>query len=216
MTDTYKHKGLRKQLVESIRIKGISDPGVLKAMEAVPRHCFFESSFLKYAYDDKPFPIGSGQTISQPYTVAFQTQLLKISKGDKILEVGTGSGYQACILAEMEAKVFTIERQRALFDKAIQFLPKLGYPQIKIFYGDGFKGMPAFAPFDRILVTAGAPRIPEALLEQLKTGGILVIPLGADDIQVMVTLTKIAPDKYEKREHGTFRFVPMLENKAKD
>ena len=216
MTDTYKHKGLRKQLVDTIRHKGISDPEVLRAMETIPRHYFFESSFLKYAYDDKPFPIGSGQTISQPYTVAFQTELLRIRKGDKILEVGTGSGYQACILAEMEAKVFTIERQRALFDKAIKFLPILGYPQIKVFYGDGFKGLPAFAPFDKILVTAGAPRIPEALLDQLNTNGILVIPLGAQDVQVMTTFVKTAENKYEKKEHGTFRFVPMLENKAKD
>lgn len=216
MTDTYKHKGLRKQLVESIRNKGISDPEVLRAMETVPRHCFFESSFLKYAYDDKPFPIGAGQTISQPYTVAFQTELLKIQKGDKILEVGTGSGYQACILAEMEAKVFSIERQRALFDKAIKFLPRLGYPQIKVFYGDGFKGLPAFAPFDKIIVTAGAPHIPDPLLDQLKMNGILVIPLGAYDVQVMTTIIKIAENKFDKKEHGTFRFVPMLENKAKD
>jgi len=216
MTDTYKHKGLRKQLVETIRNKGISDPEVLRAMETVPRHCFFESSFLKYAYDDKPFPIGSGQTISQPYTVAFQTELLKIQKGDKILEVGTGSGYQACILAELGAKVFTIERQRALFDKAIKFLPVLGYPQIKVFYGDGFKGLPAFAPFDKILVTAGAPHLPDSLVSQLKVCGILVIPLGAYDVQAMTTITKIAENKYEKLEHGAFRFVPMLENKAKD
>jgi len=215
MIDSYKHQGLRKLLVENIRAKGIHDNNVLKAMEAVPRHFFFDSSFLKYAYEDKPFPIGAGQTISQPYTVAFQTELLHIIKGDKVLEIGTGSGYQACILAEMGAKVFTIERQRSLFNHAVKFLPALGYT-IKVFYGDGYKGLPAFAPFDKILVTAGAPYIPEPLIEQIKIGGILVIPVGASDVQIMTTITKTGEKESVKREHGLFRFVPLLEDKAAD
>jgi protein-L-isoaspartate(D-aspartate) O-methyltransferase len=216
MTDTYRHKGLRHQLVESIREKGITDNNVLAAMENIPRHFFFDSSFLEYAYEDKPFPILAGQTISQPYTVAFQSELLKISKGDKVLEIGTGSGYQACILAEMGAKVFTIERQKALFDKTSKDLPKMGYSSIKTFYGDGYKGLPAFAPFDKIIITAAAPYIPEALITQLKPGGIMVIPLGPDSSQVMTTLVKSADNTYETFDHGHFRFVPMLENKAKE
>lgn len=215
MIDSYKHQGLRKLLVENIRAKGIHDSNVLKAMETVPRHFFFDSSFLKYAYEDKPFPIGAGQTISQPYTVAFQTELLHIKKGDKVLEVGTGSGYQACILAEMGAKVFTIERQRSLYNNAVKFLPTLRYT-IKVFYSDGYKGLPAFAPFDKILVTAGAPNIPELLVEQLKIGGILVIPVGASDVQIMTTITKTGEKESVKREHGSFRFVPLLEDKAAD
>jgi protein-L-isoaspartate(D-aspartate) O-methyltransferase len=215
MLDSYKHKGLRHQLVETIHAKGITDVNVLEAIEKVPRHFFFESSFLKFAYEDKPFPIGAGQTISQPYTVAFQTQLLQLKKGEKVLEIGTGSGYQACILAEIGAKVFTIERQRALFDKAMKFLPTMGYV-IKIFYGDGYKGLPAFAPFDKVLVTAGAPYIPDPLLEQLKPGGILVIPVGESDVQVMTSITRISEKEYIKREHGTFRFVPLLGDKAAD
>jgi protein-L-isoaspartate(D-aspartate) O-methyltransferase len=216
MIDSFKHKGLRKQLVDSIRSRGISDPAVLAALEKVPRHFFFDSSFLKFAYDDKPFPIGAGQTISQPYTVAYQTELLKIKKGDRVLEVGTGSGYQACILAELGARVFTIERQKALFDKTLKFLPKLGYHSIKIFFGDGYKGLPAFAPFDKIIVTAGAPYIPEPLLLQLKNGGTLVIPLGAGDVQIMTTMIRKGDKEFEKTEHGTFRFVPLLEDKASD
>jgi protein-L-isoaspartate(D-aspartate) O-methyltransferase len=215
MLDTYKHKGLRSQLVKTIQQKGIIDPNVLNAIEQVPRHFFFDSSFLSFAYDDKAFPIAAGQTISQPYTVAFQTQLLEIKKGDKVLEVGTGSGYQACILAQMGAKVFSIERQRVLFDKAVKFIPSIGY-LVKLFYGDGYKGLPTFAPFDKIIVTAGAPRIPQPLIDQLKAGGILVIPLGAGDVQVMTTITKINDTEIIKQEHGDFRFVPLLENKAKD
>jgi protein-L-isoaspartate(D-aspartate) O-methyltransferase len=215
MLDSYKHKGLRKHLVETIRSKGIRDVNVLNAIESVPRHYFFDSSFLNFAYDDKAFPISAGQTISQPYTVAFQTELLEIRKGDKVLEVGTGSGYQACILAEMGARVYSIERQRSLFDKAVKFIPTLGYT-IKLFYGDGYKGLPAFAPFDKIIVTAGAPFIPDALVEQLKPAGILVIPVGAGDIQIMTTVTKISEIEFIRREHGTFRFVPLLEDKAKD
>ncbi len=212
MIDSYKHKGLRQQLVETIRKKGIIDNNVLKAIETVPRHFFFDSSFLKFAYEDKAFPILAGQTISQPYTVAFQSQLLRVSKGYKILEVGTGSGYQACILAEMGAKVFSIERQKVLFDKAQKFLPSLGY-RIKLFYGDGYKGLPAYAPFDGIIVTAGAPFIPEPLLSQLKVGATLVIPVGASDIQIMTTVTRTGESEWEKKEHGAFRFVPLLEDK---
>lgn len=215
MTDSFKHQGLRKQLVGLIKEKGINDISVLNAIEKVPRHFFFDSSFLKFAYEDKAFPIGAGQTISQPYTVAFQTELLNIKKGDKVLEVGTGSGYQACILAEMGAKVFSIERQKSLYEKAKAFIPAIGY-NIKLFYGDGYKGLPAFAPFDKIIVTAGAPFIPDTLTEQLKIGGILVIPVGGGDIQIMVTVERISEIQYKKREHGTFRFVPLLEDKAKD
>ena len=215
MIDTYKHKGLRKQLIETIRSKGIKDETVLNAIEKIPRHFFFDSSFLMFAYEDKAFPIAAGQTISQPYTVAFQTELLELKKGEKVLEIGTGSGYQACILAEMGAKVFSIERQRVLFDKAVKFIPSIGY-LVKLFYGDGYKGLPTFAPFDKIIVTAGAPRIPQPLIDQLKAGGILVIPLGAGDVQVMTTITKINDTEIIKQEHGDFRFVPLLENKAKD
>jgi protein-L-isoaspartate(D-aspartate) O-methyltransferase len=215
MIDTYKHKGLRKQLIETIRSKGIKDERVLTAIEKVPRHFFFDSSFLMFAYEDKAFPIAAGQTISQPYTVAFQTELLELKKGEKVLEIGTGSGYQACILAEMGAKVFSIERQRALYDKAITFIPQLGYI-VKLFYGDGYKGLPAFAPFDKILVTAGAPYIPDPLIQQLKIGGILVVPVGSGDIQIMTRIIKVSETEITREEHGTFRFVPLLGNKAKD
>jgi protein-L-isoaspartate(D-aspartate) O-methyltransferase len=215
MIDSYKHQGLRKQLVEIIREKGITDCNVLAAIGKVPRHFFFDSSFLKYAYEDKAFPIGAGQTISQPYTVAFQSQLLMLTRGQKVLEVGTGSGYQACILAEIGAKVFSIERQKSLYDKAVQFLPSLGY-RIKLFFGDGYKGLPAYAPFDKIIVTAGAPFIPDALMDQLKPGGILVIPVGADDVQEMTTITRISEKEFQKYEHGKFRFVPLLKDKARE
>jgi protein-L-isoaspartate(D-aspartate) O-methyltransferase len=211
--DTYKHKGLRKQLVEGIKEKGISDKNVLDAIERIPRHAFMDSSFLEFAYQDKPFPIGDGQTISQPYTVAFQSQLLNIKKGSKVLEIGTGSGYQACVLLEMGAKVFTIERIKNLYDKTKLFLPSIGYNP-KMFFGDGYKGLPSYAPFDGIIVTAGAPYIPEDLIAQLKIGANLVIPVGEGDIQVMTTITKISETKIEKKEWGTFRFVPLLGNKA--
>jgi len=215
-TDSYRHQGLRKLLVRNISQKGITDPQVLAAIEKVPRHFFFDSSFVESAYEDKPFPIGAGQTISQPYTVAFQTELLQIKRNDKVLEIGTGSGYQACILAEMGAKVFTIERQKTLFDKTSKFLPAVGYHAIKTFFGDGYKGLAAYAPFDKMIVTAAAPYIPEALLAQLKPGGILVIPVGANDIQIMTTIIRGGDDTFEKKEYGAFRFVPMLENKAKE
>ena len=213
LIDSYKHKGLRKNLVDSIRSKGIRDEQVLNALQKIPRHYFMDSSFLEFAYQDKPFPIGAGQTISQPYTVAFQTELLKVQKGDKVLEVGTGSGYQACILLEMGAKVFSIERQKSLYLKCRKFLPEIGY-RPKLFYGDGYKGLPAFAPFDKILVTAAAPYIPEPLIEQLKIGGVLIVPVGGSDVQVMKSITRISEKETRESQHGMFRFVPLLENKA--
>lgn len=199
--------------MEEVRSKGIRDEKVLTALEAVPRHFFLDSSFVEIAYQDKPFPIGSGQTISQPYTVAYQTQLLNVEKGMKVLEIGTGSGYQACILAEMGARVYSIERHRSLYAKTRELLDKMNY-KVKLFYGDGYKGLPAFAPFDRVLVTAAAPYIPEALIEQLKTDGALVIPVGAGDTQVMKRIIKTGEGETKEERFGYFRFVPMLGNKA--
>ena len=213
MQDTYKHKGLRKKLVDGIRAKGVIDENILNAIEKNTRHYFLDSSFVEFAYQDKPFPIGAGQTISQPYTVAFQTHLLQVQPGEKILEIGTGSGYQACVLADIGAKVFTIERQKSLYMKNKKLIQELGYTTIKFFFGDGYKGLPMFAPFDKIIVTAGAPIIPEALKEQLKIGGIIVIPVGQGDVQIMKTVTKISFVDYEIREYGTFSFVPLLEDK---
>jgi protein-L-isoaspartate(D-aspartate) O-methyltransferase len=215
LIDTYRHKGLRTKLVEFIRQKGITDENVLKAMNDVPRHFFFDSSFLEFAYDDKAFPIGSGQTISQPYTVAFQSQLLSVTPGMKVLEIGTGSGYQACILNKMGAKVFSIERQKLLYDKVKVFLPSIGI-RIKLFFGDGYIGLHPYAPYDRILITAAAPFIPHPLIDQLKVGGMLVAPVGEGDVQVMTRLIKISEKETTTEYHGSFRFVPMLENKAKD
>lgn len=214
LNDTYRHKGLRKILVKEIEEKGITDKKVLNAMDRVPRHLFLDEAFLEFAYKDNAFPIGAGQTISQPYTVAFQTQALELQKGEKVLEIGTGSGYQTSVLIEMETKVFTIERQKILHDKTKNLLPQLGY-QPKFFYGDGYKGLPLFAPFDKIIVTAGAPFIPNPLLEQLKINGILVIPVGAEgQNQVMTKLTKIAEGKFQKEElTGKFQFVPLLSEK---
>jgi protein-L-isoaspartate(D-aspartate) O-methyltransferase len=215
MVDSYRHKGMRKKLVDSIRRKGIVDENVLNAINKIPRHLFLDSSFLEFAYDDKPFPIGSGQTISQPYTVAFQTEILDVSSGHKVLEIGSGSGYQACVLEEIGAKVFSIERQRKLYHRTKEFIGKLGY-KIKFFYGDGYKGIPAFGPFDRILITAAAPEIPAELLQQLKPGGKLVIPLGGGDVQTMIRLTKTPDNKIIRENFGAFRFVPLLKNKADD
>lgn len=212
--DTFRHKGLRKKLVESIGKKGISSKSVLEAMESLPRHYFFDSGFLEFAYEDKAFPIGEGQTISQPYTVAYQTELLDVKRGQKVLEVGTGSGYQAAILFQMGAKVYSIERQRVLFQKAKEMLPKIGCI-VKVHFGDGYNGLPAFAPFDRILVTAGAPYIPEKLVEQLKPGGRMVIPVDEHDYQVMTLITKNADNSIEISRHGTFKFVPLLGDKSK-
>jgi protein-L-isoaspartate(D-aspartate) O-methyltransferase len=215
MDDSFKHKGMRKKLVEILREKGISDEKVLEAINKVPRHLFLDSSFLEFAYQDKAFPIGSGQTISQPYTVAYQTTLLHISPGDKVLEIGTGSGYQSCVLIELGAKVFSIERQKNLFEKTRAFLPSIGYNP-KLFYGDGYLGLPPFAPFDKIIITAATADIPKVLLEQLKIGGMIVAPIGPQEFQTMVAIRKTSADGLEKTEHDRFRFVPMLEKRAKD
>lgn len=216
MVDTFRHKGMRKKLVDTIKQKGITNQRVLDAVGIIPRHLFLDSSFLEFAYEDKPFPIGSGQTISQPYTVAFQTELLDIKAGEKVLEIGTGSGYQATVLAELGAKVFTIERQKKLYQKTKSFLPTIGYRQIKCFYGDGYKGLPAFAPYDKIIITAAAPDIPEALSGQLKTGGIFIIPLGSGDVQTMLKIRKKEDGSLKQEKHGAFRFVPLLKDKAQD
>jgi protein-L-isoaspartate(D-aspartate) O-methyltransferase len=213
MIDTYRHKGLRKKLVEEVRTKGIRDGRVLRAIEAIPRHFFLDSSFVEFAYQDKPFPIGSGQTISQPYTVAFQTELLGVQKGEKVLEIGTGSGYQACVLVEMGARVYSIERHRTLFLKTRKLLESMKYAP-RLFYGDGYKGLPAFAPFDKILVTAAAPYVPDPLVQQLRIGGTMVIPVGSGHTQVMMKITRTSDDEVSREECGYFRFVPLLENKA--
>ncbi len=212
MEDTYLHKGLRKKLVEEIKSKGIRDQAVLDAVGNVPRHFFMDSSFTKFAYKDQAFPIGSGQTISQPYTVAFQTELLRVKPGDRIMEIGTGSGYQAAILIEMGARVYTIERIKKLMTKAKTLLPSLGYNP-HFFYGDGYSGLPTYAKFDKILITAAAPQIPENLLDQLKTGGRMVLPIGNSYSQVMTLVVKTGENDYKKTEHGYFVFVPMLKGK---
>lgn len=209
--DSFRHKGLRKQLIQEVKNKGITDDAVLEAMDKLPRHYFMDSSFVEFAYQDKAFPIGAGQTISQPYTVAFQTQLMNVKKGDKILEIGTGSGYQASILHLMGAKVFSIERQKELYVKTKAFLEQLNY-RMKLFFGDGYKGLPTYAPFDKIIVTCGAPFVPEALVEQLKPGGFMIIPVG-DDVQTMIRVVKNLDGTVINEEHGAFRFVPMLEDK---
>jgi len=214
-SDTFRHKGLRKKLIDLLRTKGITDDAVWNAMNEIPRHYFFDSSFLEFAYEDKAFPIGSGQTISQPYTVAFQSELLQVEKGMRILEVGTGSGYQASVLAEMGARVFTIERQKLLYETLKSLDPPLHY-RIRLFYGDGYAGLPAHAPFDRILITAAAPYIPDPLVQQLKTGGILVAPVGKGDVQIMTRIIKVSDEAIKTETHGTFRFVPMLTDKAQD
>ncbi len=213
MKDTTKHKGMRNQLVKTLKQKGITSAQVLNAINTVPRHLFMDSGFIDHAYVDKAFPIAADQTISQPYTVARQTELLDVKPGDKILEIGTGSGYQTAVLLEIGAVVFTIERQNELFKKTKLFLPKLGYRPKKIVFGDGYKGLPQFAPYDGIIVTAGAPYLPKQLLSQLKIGGRLVIPLGKNETQIMTVLTRTAMTKFEKKEFGNYRFVPLLENK---
>jgi len=212
LKDTFKHKGLRQKLVETIAAKGIKDEAVLKAIGNIPRHLFMDSGFLDHAYQDKAFPIAADQTISQPYTVAFQTELLQVKRGNKILEIGTGSGYQAAVLCELGAKVYSIERQQELFKKTSKFLPRLGYRPKKLIFGDGYKGLPEEAPFDGIVVTAGAPFVPKPLLAQLKVGGRLVIPVG-DDVQVMTLYIRKGAKEFEKHELGDFRFVPLLEDK---
>lgn len=212
MKDTFKHKGLRQQLVKIIKSKGITDEKVLKAIGKIPRHLFMDSGFIDHAYQDKPFPIAADQTISQPFTVAYQTELLEVKKDDKILEIGTGSGYQTAVLLELGAKVYSIERQQELFKKTSKFLPKLGYRPKKLIFGDGYKGLKEEAPFDGIIVTAGAPFVPKPLLNQLKVGGRLVIPVG-DPVQTMTVFVRKGEKEFEKHEYGEFRFVPLLEDK---
>lgn len=212
LKDTFKHKGLRQQLVTVLKGKGITDANVLKAIGNVPRHLFMDSGFLDYAYKDMAFPIAADQTISQPYTVAFQTELLQVKKDDKILEIGTGSGYQAAVLCELGARVYSIERQQELFKKTSLFLPKIGYRAKKLIFGDGYKGLPEEAPFDSIIVTAGAPFVPKPLLSQLKIGGRLVIPVG-EPTQVMTLIIRKDIKEFEQHEFGEFRFVPLLEDK---
>lgn len=209
MEDTFRHKGLRKKLVETVSKKGITNKKILEAINKVPRHLFMDTGFINFAYKDQAFPIGEGQTISQPYTVAFQTQLLEIKRHDKVLEIGTGSGYQAAILLELGARVYTIERHRKLFLKVQTLLPNLGYKP-KFYYGDGFKGIPSFAPFDKILITAAVAHVPKELLEQLKIGGRMVVPVGGEGYQEMTLIVKKGEDKYERSNHGGFVFVPMI------
>jgi protein-L-isoaspartate(D-aspartate) O-methyltransferase len=214
MRDLPKHKGLRNQLVKIIKAKGIKNKKVLDAISKVPRHLFMDSGFIDFAYKDQAFPIAANQTISQPYTVAFQTELLEIEEGDKVLEIGTGSGYQTAVLITLKAEVYSIERQKELYEKAKKYLPKIGYVAKKLSFGDGYKGWPTYAPFDKILVTAGAPEVPKALLSQLKIGGRLVIPVG-DDIQIMTVYIRTTEKEFEKHEYGEFRFVPMLKESEK-
>ena len=212
MKDTFRHKGLRQILVDELIGKGISDQLVLSMINEIPRHLFMDNAFVQFAYKDKAFPIGSGQTISQPYTVAFQTELLQLNPYEKVLEVGTGSGYQAAVLIGMEANVYTIERQKELFTKTKDFLPKLGF-NCNFYYGDGYKGLDKFAPFDKIIITCGAPNIPQGLIKQLKVGGRMVAPIGNGDVQVMHLIEKLSETEIRTTTHGEFSFVPMLNNK---
>lgn len=211
--DTYRHKGLRKKLVETVKSKGITDEKVLHAIERIPRHFFLDSAFDEVAYEDKAFPILEKQTISQPYTVAYQTQLLEVKPFDKVLEIGTGSAYQACVLADMGAQVYTVERQKKLFDsnKSFAFIKK--YPNIKFFYGDGYEGLPTFAPFDKVLITAAAPEIPQKLVDQMKPGGMMVIPVGTGGVQVMKRFIKQQDGSLKEEVYDRFSFVPMLSGK---
>ncbi len=212
LKDDIIHQGMRSRLAKELSGKGITNSNVLAAIEKIPRHFFFNTAFIQHAYEDKAFPISAGQTISQPFTVAFQTQILDLKRGEKVLEIGTGSGYQTCVLLEMGVKVFTIERQKELFDKTKNFLPKMNYSP-RMFYGDGYIGLEAYAPFDKIIVTAGAPFIPEPLKEQLKVGGKLIIPVGEGNTQEMLLIEKKSSAEYIQSRHGLFRFVPMLTEK---
>jgi protein-L-isoaspartate(D-aspartate) O-methyltransferase len=212
MKDTLKHQGLRRQLAALLAEKGIENPAVLAAISKIPRHLFLDSSFESHAYQNKAFPIGAAQTISHPFTVAFQSELLKIQSGEKVLEIGTGSGYQTAVLLELGARVYSIERQQELFKKTKLFLPKLGYRAKQLIFGDGYKGLPEHAPFEAIIVTAGAPFVPKPLLSQLSIGGRLVIPVGQDP-QIMQLYVRKSEKEFLKEEFGAFRFVPMLENK---
>lgn len=211
--DTYRHKGLRRKLVETIREKGITNEKVLTAIGNIPRHFFLDSAFDEVAYEDRAFPIGVGQTISQPYTVAYQTQLLELKPFDKVLEIGTGSAYQACVLAEMGVQVFTIERQKKLFDQNKLFSYLRKYPNIKLFYGDGYEGLPTYGPFDKVIITAAAPFIPQKLLQQLKPGGMMVLPVGTGDFQVMKRIRKNPDGNFTEENFDLFSFVPMLGGK---
>ena len=212
LKDTFKHRGMRNKLADILLEKGIVDTAVLNAVRAVPRHLFLDSSFEDHAYQDKAFPIGADQTISQPYTVAFQSQLLQVEPNHKVLEIGTGSGYQTAVLLKLKARVYTIERQLELFKKTNLFFKKMGYRPKKVIFGDGYKGLPEEAPFDSIIVTAGAPFVPNPLLAQLKIGGRLVIPVGTDE-QIMTLFVRKSAKEFEKKELGSFRFVPLLEDK---
>jgi len=215
LADLYRHRGLRKGLVDALRKKGIDDERILDAIMAIPRHQFLDKAFADWAYKDVPFPIGHEQTISQPFTVAFQTKLLEVKPKDKILEIGTGSGYQACVLVEMGAKVYTIERVEALFHKTNKLLQELGYGMIRTFLKDGFEGLPRFAPFDKILVTCGATDIPQTLKDQVRIGGYMVIPVGSGEAQEMIRLTRLSETEFQKETFGMFRFVPFLKGLEK-
>lgn len=214
MEDSYRHKGMRRKLIEELKARGIKDQKVLEAFDKVPRHFFLDLAFTNQAYSNVAFQIGAGQTISHPYTVAFQSQLLNVSKGQKVLEIGTGSGFQTSILSAIGVKVYSIERQKELYLKAKRIIHNLGYNP-KLFYGDGYKGQPSYAPYDRILVTCGAPFLPEELLNQLKVGGVLVIPIGEGDSQIMTRYIKVSNEEVTKDTYGDFSFVPMLEKTTK-
>ncbi len=211
--DSYRHKGLRKKLVEIIRAKGITDERLLHAINNIPRHFFLDSAFDEVAYEDRAFPIGEGQTISQPYTVAYQTQLLELRSFEKVLEIGTGSGYQATVLAEMGAQVYTIERQKKLFEENKKFSYLKKYHNIKFFYGDGYEGLPTYAPFDKIIITAAAPEIPKKLIDQLKPMGVMILPVGGNEVQRMMRITRLANEVMKEEVFDHFSFVPMLEGK---
>lgn len=214
MQDSFKYKGMRRKLINELREKGISDENILNAFDVIPRHYFLDNAFAEQAYSNMPFQIGSGQTISHPYTVAFQTQLLEIKKGDKILEIGSGSGFQTCVLCEMGAKVYSIERHKSLHLKAKQIVHYLNYTA-RMSFGDGYKGLPSFSPFDKVIITCGAPDIPQDLLDQLKIGGVMIIPIGEGKEQQMLRITKTSESEISKEEFGVFSFVPMLESKVK-
>jgi protein-L-isoaspartate(D-aspartate) O-methyltransferase len=213
LEDNYQHKGMRKKLVDLLREKGITDENVLNAIHSIPRHYFLDSAFDKIAYEDRAFPIEEGQTISQPYTVAYQTQLLQIKKGEKVLEIGTGSVYQATVLAELGARVFTIERQKKLYEKHRNYIFKTKYPNIKFFYGDGFEGLPSYAPFDKVIITAAAPFIPPKLIEQMRVGGMMVIPVDEEENQRMLRITKLEGNETKEEAFDKFSFVPMLQGR---